>query len=122
MRIRDEGGRLLALERYVLAGDRLAEGASQIARWPAQGSVVVAHRGPAREAILAALRSALAPTESFYGGASALPNEAGVGVRLLARDGARLRRGLGGGVVRGQARALWRAARPPPQVSLHTMR
>ena len=94
MRIRDEGGRLLALERYALAGDHLAEGASQIARWPAQGSVVVAHRGPAREAILAALRSALAPTESFYGGASALPNEAGVGVRLLARDGARLRRGL----------------------------
>ena len=88
------GARLLALERYVLTGDRLAEGASQIARWPAQGSVVVAHRGPARDVILAALRSALTPTDDFYGGASALPNEAGVGVRLLARDGAALRRGL----------------------------
>ena len=94
MRIRDEGGRLLALERYAVAGERLAAGAAQIARWPAQGSVVVAHRGPARDAILAALRTALAPTDSFYGGASVLPNGAGVGVRLLAADGARLRRGL----------------------------
>jgi len=102
LRIRDEGGHLLALERYAVAGDRLAEGASRIARWPAQGSFVVAHRGPACEAILAALRTALAPTDAFYGGASALPNEAGVGVRLLARDGARLRRGL---------EAAWRAVR-----------
>ena len=102
MRIRDEGGRLLALERYALAGDRLAAGAGQIARWPAQGSFVVAHRGPARDAILAALRAALAPTDDFYGGASALPNEAGMSVRLLARDGARLRRGL---------EAAWRAVR-----------
>ena len=94
MRIRDAGGRLLALERYAVAGDRLAADAGRIARWPAQGSVVVAHRGPARDAILAALRGALAPTDEFYGGASALPNEAGVGVRLLAADGARLRRGL----------------------------
>ena len=102
MRIRDEGGRLLALERYAVAGDRLAAGRGQIAGWPAQGSFVVAHRGPACEAMLAALRSALAPTESFYGGASALPNEAGVGVRLLARDGATLRCGL---------EAAWRAVR-----------
>ena len=102
MRVRDEGGRLLALERYALSGDRLAAGAGQIARWPAQGSVVVAHRGSARDAILATLRAALAPTEDFYGGASALPNEAGVGVRLLAADGARLRRGL---------EAAWRAVR-----------
>ena len=94
MRLRDESGRLLALERYAVAGDRLAAGASQIARWPAQGNFVVAHRGPARDAILAALRSALRPTDEFYGGASALPNEAGIGARLLATDGAALRRGL----------------------------
>ena len=102
MRIRNERGRLLALERYALPGDRLAPGGSQVARWPAQGSIVVAHRGPAREAILAALRSALAPMEAFYGGASALPNESGVGARLLARDGAALRAGL---------EAAWRAVR-----------
>ncbi len=94
MRIRDEGGRLLALERYDVEGERLAAGHGLVARWPAQGSFVVAHRGPAREAILAALRSALTPSDEFYGGASALPNEAGVGVRLLAKDGATLRRGL----------------------------
>ena len=98
MRIRDEGGRLLALERYAVAGDRLAPGGSQAARWPAQGSLVVVHRGdhrgPERDGILAALRAALAPTEAFYGGASALPNACGVGVRLLARDGAALRSGL----------------------------
>ena len=102
MRIRDEGGRLLALERYEVAGERLAAGRGQVARWPAQGSFVVAHRGPACETILAALRAALAPTDAFYGGASALPNEAGVGVRLLARDGATLRRGL---------ETAWRAVR-----------
>ena len=102
MRIRDESGRLLALERYDVAGERLAAGCGQLARWPAQGSFVVAHRGPAGETMLAALRTALAPTDEFYGGASALPNEAGVGVRLLARDGATLRRGL---------EAAWRAAR-----------
>ena len=102
MRIRDEGGRLLALERYEVAGERLETGRGQIARWPAQGSFVVAHRGPAREAILAALRSALTPTDEFYGGASPLPYEAGVGVRLLARDGATLRHGLD---------AAWRAVR-----------
>ena len=102
MRIRDEGGRLLALERYDVEGERLATGRSLVARWPAQGSFVVAHRGSACEAILAALRSALTPTDEFYGGASALPNEAGVGVRLLAKDGAALRRGL---------EAAWRAVR-----------
>ena len=102
MRIRDEGGRLLALERYEVAGERLAAGRGQIARWPAQGSFVVAHRGPECEAMLTALRSALAPTDDFYGGASVLPNEAGIGVRLLARDGATLRRGL---------EAAWQAVR-----------
>ena len=45
---------------------------------------------------------ALRRRTTFYGGASALPNEAGVGVRLLARDGARLRSGL---------EAAWRAVR-----------
>ena len=106
LRIRDEDGRLLALERYEVAGNSLAPGRSQVARWPAQGSLVVVHRGaergPGREAVLAALRAALAPTEAFYGGASALPNEAGVGARLLARDGATLRAGL---------EAAWRAVR-----------
>ena len=102
MRIRDEGGRLLALERYDVEGERLAAGRGHLARWPAQGSFVVAHRGPENEAILAALRSALTTSDEFYGGASALPNEAGVGVRLLAKDGATLRRGL---------QAAWRAVR-----------
>ena len=102
MRIRDEGGRLLALERYDVEGERLAAGRGHLARWPAQGSFVVAHRGHARDAILAALRAALTPTDEFYGGASALPNEAGVGARLLAKDGAALRRGL---------EAAWRAVR-----------
>ena len=108
MRIRDEGGRLLALERYALAGDRLAEGASQIARWPAQGSFVVAHRGalrgPGREAILAALRSAAhADGGDFYGGASALPNES-------RRRRAPAGRGRGGASRRG-LEAAWCAVR-----------
>ena len=59
----------------------------------------------------------LAPTDDFYGGASALPNEAGVGVRLLAADGARLRRGLEAAWQRGAARPLRRSARAPAEVS-----
>ena len=102
MRLSDGNGRLLALERYATSGERLAPGAGQAARLPAQGSLVVAHRGPSREAILTALREALPPTDALYAGASALPNEAGIGVRLLARDGAALRRGL---------EAAWRAVR-----------
>ncbi len=102
LRIRDDGGRLLALERYEVAGESLAPGRSQAARWPAQGSFVVAHRGEGCEAVLAGLRAALAPTEALYAGVSMLPNDAGIGARLLARDGARLRAGL---------EAAWHAVR-----------
>ncbi len=102
LRIRDDGGRLLALERYEVAGESLAPGRSQTARWPAQGSFVVAHRADGRDAMLTALRAALAPTEALYAGVSMLPNDAGIGARLLARDGAHLRAGL---------EAAWRAVR-----------
>lgn len=102
MRIRDEGGRLLVLERYAVAGARLARGAGQAAPWPAQGGLVVVHRGAGRGALLDALRAAVADAGAVYGGASALPNESGVAARLLARDGAALRRAL---------EAAWRAAR-----------
>ena len=102
LRIRDPGGRLLALERYALSGARLAIGESQVAPWPAQGGFVVAHRGAERAAVCEALREAMASTGAVYGGASALPNESGVIARLLAEDGAALRRGL---------EAAWRAVR-----------
>ena len=45
-----------------------------------------------------------------------LPNEAGIGVQLLARDGATLRRGLEA-MAAVRLGALRRRARPPPQVS-----
>ncbi len=102
MRIRDPAGRLLALERYIVSGDRFAIGGSQVAPWPAQGSFVVAHRGAARAALREALREAVASAGAVYGGASALPNESGVIARLLAEDGTALRRGL---------EAAWRAVR-----------
>ena len=102
MRIGDESGRLLALERYAVAGARLARGAGQAAPWPAQGGLVVVHRGAARAALGAALRAAVTGEGAVYGGASALPNESGVAARLLARDGAALRRALA---------AAWRSAR-----------
>ena len=102
MHIRDEGGRLLALERYALAGDRLASGAGQIARWPAQGSFVVAHRGPARDAILAALRSSAHADGGFLRRRLGAPQRGRRG-RAPASGGRRgLRRGLA---------AAWRAVR-----------
>ena len=48
----------------------------------------------ANDAALAAIRTQLDGTEDCYGGASLLPNEAGVWVRLVARDGAALRRAM----------------------------
>ena len=119
MRLRDENGRLLALERYEVAGDRLAPGrGGQAARWPAQGSLrrrpprAFARGDPGRAAHGACadggvLRRRL--DASQRGRRRRAPAGAGRG-RAAAR--------AGGGVARGAARAPWRPARPAPQVSL----
>ncbi len=102
MRIRDASGRLLALERYALLGDRLAEGAGPAAVWPSQGSFVVVCTGSHRNALLDAMRDAMPDDGTIYAGATMLPNDCGITARILARDGAALRTTLD---------AAWHAAR-----------
>jgi urease accessory protein len=86
-----EGG-LRCLDRLDLAGAELGVPAAA-PRFLAHGSFVCL--GPTwTTAALARLSKRLADLGDAYAGASALPNDAGVGVRLLAADGRALRAGL----------------------------
>jgi urease accessory protein len=67
--------------------------------WSAHGWIAVLC-SPERldtAAAVAELEAALAPIDSLYAGASALPLDSGIGLRLAARDGEALRRGLEAG-------------------------
>lgn len=95
-------GDLLALDRFEIVGDTMTDRRPGITgAHPALGSMLVLHR-EGRAALVEALRSALDAAPGIYGGASALPGDAGAWVRLLAEDGAALRRGL---------HAVWSAVR-----------
>lgn len=98
-----EAGGLLVLDRYRIA--RPAEDAATQAFWSAykaQGSLYVIAREADPDALCAGLRAGLRNLTGCYGGVSALPNQAGAYVRLLAPDGQSLRAALD---------ASWRAAR-----------
>jgi urease accessory protein len=90
-RIEDQGGRLLAVDRF------RAEGRAIIAAQPGingafalQGTILVVHRAdPA--AALEALRGALRDSPDVYAGASLLPGNCGAWLRVLARDAIALR-------------------------------
>jgi len=103
----------LARERFFAAGaDWQAGGCGRMGRYRCQGTVLVLGAG---DQPLGALRAALASAAGggapTYGGASSLPNGAGVMARVLATDGTALRAALDG---------CWSAARaalglPPGQ-------
>ena len=82
-------GQPLALERYALQGGQFENG-EICAPWPAQGSLVVVTPGDA-DALATAIHHALESMPGVYTGASALPNGAGVSVRIMAEDGRALR-------------------------------
>lgn len=96
-------GRLLALDRFEVAGATMQRGLPGISgRFGAHGSLwVLCHDRPAGE-LVEALREKLADVAGIHAGASLLPNQAGAAVRLLAEDGVALRAGLF---------AAWAAAR-----------
>jgi len=96
-------GRLLARDRYRIATP--ADDEATRAEWQAmkaQGSLYAF--GIARDgaSLVEGLRAALAEVGGAYLGVSALPNEAGALVRVLAPDG---------NIVRGVQATAWRAAR-----------
>lgn len=88
-------GEIIALDRSALRGEAMMAGLPGIAgRFRACATLMVVTRRLAPALLVDALRGALAGDERAYGGASTLPGEAGAWVRLLAEDGAVLRRGL----------------------------
>jgi urease accessory protein len=89
--IRDAEERVLAVDRMDTGGEAL-EGTP----WRAHGWLAVLC-APDRldvEAAVGELEAALVPIEALYAGVSALPSAAGIGLRLAAREGQALRRGL----------------------------
>jgi urease accessory protein len=96
-------GRLLMLDRYriELPEDDEASRAFWHAN-KAQGSLYAFGKPAGGEPLIDGLHAALAGLEGAYAGASALPNEAGAYVRVLAADGS---------VVRAAQERAWRAAR-----------
>ena len=88
-------GEIVALDRSALRGDTMTAGLPGIAGdFRACATLMVVTHRLAPAVLVDALRGALAGDGAAYGGASTLPREAGAWVRLLAADGAALRRGL----------------------------
>lgn len=100
---RDERGRLLARDRYRI--EEPASDASTLAEWramKAQGTLYAFGVAKDGGSLVSGLRAALGVVEGAYLGVSALPNEAGALVRVLAPEG---------NIMRGAQATAWRAAR-----------
>ena len=93
VRIEATGGTLLACDAFAVEGvqfrDALALGGRGFAT---HGSMAMLSATAATDEALAAIRAQIDSNEECYGGASLLPNGAGLWVRLVARDGAALKR------------------------------
>ena len=93
VRIETPDGKLLACDAFAVEGaqfcDALALGGRGFAT---HGSMAMLSASAATDAALAAIRAQIDSNEECYGGASLLPNNAGIWARLVARDGAALRR------------------------------
>jgi len=96
----DRTGRALAVDRFLIGGDILDDSGALGGHGVHAGFGMAG--GAADETMAAAWRQVLASLEGVRGGVSALPNEAGLFCRLLARDGVALRAAM---------HALWRATR-----------
>jgi urease accessory protein len=94
-RISRPNGRLLALDRFAISGDRVQEQArAGQGDYPAQATVMAIHGAGPADALVDALRQGLGEIDGLYAGASALPAGCGAWARLLAPDGLILRAGL----------------------------
>jgi urease accessory protein len=96
------GGAILAVDRFVIDGQTMdGDGGAATSGYPIHASFgVVAEGDP--DVLKASLREAMAGVGDTYAGLSALPGDAGVWCRLLARDGVAYRNGMA---------TLWRATR-----------
>ncbi len=101
--VHDRAGKLLVRDRFRCSGGDLARGLPGInGAYAVQASLFAFTMARPARILVAAMREALAPIESVYAAASALPNGAGAWVRILARDA------IG---VRAAQHAVWAAVR-----------
>jgi urease accessory protein len=95
IRIEDEAGRLLALDRFRVDGGTIAAGEVGVAgRHRVHGVVMAIDRVGDKAGLMTILRGVLAETPGVFWGVSSLPNDCGAWLRLLAEDGASLRRAM----------------------------
>ena len=85
------GGELIVLDRSLIEGTRLEAIPNADPRFRAHGSFLLLCPAAGAAELLDRLRGALERADGTYAGASLLPKEAGVLVRLLAEDGLALR-------------------------------
>ena len=103
LRVEDENGRVLALDRLRVSGGMVADGRPGITgAFATQGSLFMIQRQGAPEPLISTLREALSEVTHAYAGASALPNGCGAWVRVMADDGVALRAAM---------TAAWQAVR-----------
>lgn len=92
--IRNDTGRLLVRDRFQVHGKTLQQHRPGInGRYLAQGSFFALSLSDS-PALVRALRTALTPIEGVYAAASALPNNAGAWMRVLADDAIGLRKAM----------------------------
>jgi urease accessory protein len=95
LRVQAPDGSMLARDRYRLEGGVLARRTPGVTGpFKCQGAFIVVQRQVPQRALLEALRGALPQGEGLYAGASSLPADCGVWVRVLAGDAALLRDAL----------------------------
>ncbi len=83
------------MDRFRILGREVLAVTPRIMKgYRAQGQIMIVQRSNRTSEILTRLRAEIAVIDDVWAGASALPNEAGIWLRLLARDGAALRSGM----------------------------
>jgi urease accessory protein len=93
--IQDAGGRALAVDRLAIDGESIAERLPGVTgNFGAQGTLVLAGLDVPQDAVAGELRKIDLTGRGAAIGFSALPNSAGMLIRLLAADGAALKRGM----------------------------
>ncbi len=95
IRIETSDGRLLACDAFSVAGDAFRDALALGGRgFATHGSMAMLASPAAAERALADIRALLDGAGDLYGGASLLPQAAGVWTRVVARDGAALKRAM----------------------------
>lgn len=93
VRIETTTGRLLACDAFAVEGSAFRDSLSLGGRgFATHGSMAMLSVTAATDEALAGIRAQFESSDECYGGVSLLPNGAGVWARLVARDGAAMRR------------------------------